>query len=1133
VLSLTIIDALRQHAKQKPDITAITYLVDGEELTQTITFMELNARAQDIAVSLREKSPGAERALIVHEPGLDFVLALCACFYAGVAAIPTPPPAFRVNSRSAQRFGRLIKDADPDIILTHSELFSKLTWFTHEQAGLIYRNWVCTDAVLECGDNKLNKIDVEDLALIQYTSGSTSAPKGVLVSHGNLAANLAAIAEKFSLNGDSCVVNWLPPYHDMGLIGGIIEAIWSGYHLILMDPKHFAQRPLRWLQAIDRFQADVSGGANFAYDLCVDAAAKSPPSPDLDLSQWRLAFNGAEPVRERSVHRFAERFAGNGFQLKAFYPTYGMAEATLMATGPEPGSKRPGFLRINSEALSQGRATPIDNPPNEAELGISNLVSCGSPCLDTDLVIVDPDQQRVCAPGDVGEIWLAGPAVSKGYWSAKSSGTENQLQSLPGENEHRFLPTGDLGFLWDGELFITGRHKDLIIIRGKNHTPHDIEEVAAISHPALVHNGAAAFSIEVNDSEELVVVCEVRREARRTTDWPETLGAIYKKVSEYSALSAYDVVLLKPGALPRTTSGKLQRHACRRAYMDGIWDPLARLKTADLSSSLTASENSPGYSMNTPGERLTQLDEYLCHQLAKLTSSSPVFVQPNTNLFAAGLDSLKRIEFALLIEQELNLSLPAGLLEQDLTVAELASMIRAKTSAVGVIQIDDPEEIPVQMSGTVPMTPMQQRYLSNAKNPEKFVETVFLRTPVNLDLAALRAALTALDRYHDAFSLRFHQDGSAWSQTYGQSETGIKFDLIDASNQKKDQFVALRTTVLDRLKSEINLKTGPIAKAILLDRGVGQRGLLVIGFHHLVIDAISVSIWITQFQSAYLNACRGSPPLTRPAVPRFGPWLKRLHDHASSDSVTGQIDYWRSACGPAREATGISVGNGRAKDGKVPVFKRVAKTSLSPSQNKQLLQRFTTGAERNCLFLSAFAWAWKEVTGENSLLVMLENHGRLPLSGTDPLSAIGWFTNRYPMRIPVSSAHDPETLFRVVFAQFESVPDLGVGYQLLTQGMSGVVAKEGMASLQKPAVSLQYRGNIDDAFRSDAPFPVIGVTHGRAEELDDQVVVNLMAGLSDGIAFWTLGYRPPFDQSMGRNLSENIYGFLCKLINED
>jgi len=1133
VLSLTIIDALRLHAKQKPDVTAITYLVDGEEQTQTITFKELNTRAQAIAISLREKSPEAERALIVHEPGLDFVLALCACFYAGVAAIPTPTPAFRVNSRSAKRFGRLIKDADPDVILTHSDLFSKLTWFTHEQVGLTYRNWISTDTVAECDDNQLTAIDTKDVALIQYTSGSTADPKGVMISHGNLAANLSAIAEKFSLNGDSCVVNWLPPYHDMGLIGGIIEAIWSGYHLILMDPKHFAQRPLRWLQAIDRFQSDVSGGANFAYDLCVEAAEKSPPPPDLDLSRWRLAFNGAEPVRESSIRRFTERFAGNGFQSQAFYPTYGMAETTLMATGPDPEADRPRIVEVSKEDLAQGQVAPIDIPSNTTKIGFLNFVSCGSPCADMDLVIVDTDQHQICEPGNIGEIWLASRAVFKGYWSGNTSQVKNPLRALPGEKKQRFLATGDLGFLWHGELYVTGRRKDLIIIRGKNHTPHDIEEVAAISHPALVHNGAAAFSIEVKDNEELVVVCEVRREARRTADWPETLHAILKNTTEYTGLTAYDVVLIKPGGLPRTTSGKLQRHACRQAYQDSVWDPLARLKTTDLSSPLTVTKNASDYAMNTPGERMAQLDEYLCEKLANLTSSSSVFVNPDTNLFAAGLDSLKRIEFVLLIEQDLAISLPAELLEQDLTVNELASMIRTQENTADVMHNHEPEEISSQFSGAVPMTPMQLDYLSNAKNPEEFLETVLLRTPGNIDLAALKAALIALDRHHDAFSLRFHQDGGAWSQAYGNPGTGIGFDCIDVSNQKKEQFMTLRDTVLDRLKSEIDLKSGPIAKAIFLDRGVGQRGLLVIGFHHLVIDAISLSIWVTQFQSAYLNSCQGSVPLSRSGVPRFGPWLKRLHDHARSDSVTGQIDYWRSACGLTSEETGTNASNGRAKDGKLPIFKPTAKMSLSPSQNKQLLHRFATGAERNCLFLAAFAWAWKEVTGENSLLVMLENHGRLPLSGTDPLSAIGWFANRYPMRVRVSSTHHPDTLFHDVFAQFETIPDLGVGYQLLTQGMSGVAAKAAMATLQKPLISLQYRGNIDDAFRPNAPFPVIGVTHGRAEELNDQVVVNLTAGLSDGTAFWGLAYRPPLDQSMGRKLSESIYGFFCKLISED
>jgi acyl-CoA synthetase (AMP-forming)/AMP-acid ligase II len=336
----------------------MTFLVDGERQTSSLTFASLDALARGIAEKMLETAPGAKRALILQEPGLDFVLSLCACFYAGVAAVPTPPPAARASSNSAQRFARLLLDAEPDVILPHGALLARLQWLVHGQAGLSVQKWVRTESCKPAAaQGPLKDAEPGDLALIQYTSGSVAKPKGVLIDHANLAANLAAIAEKFALTPDSVVVNWLPPYHDMGLIGGILEGLWRGYRVVLMDPKHFIARPLRWLEAIEHFQADVSGGANFAYDLCADAVARGAV-PAVDLSRWRLAYSGAEPVRASSLQRFAAAFAACGFRREAFYPCYGLAEATLMASGPEPGTARPVIAAFLGDALDHGQALP-------------------------------------------------------------------------------------------------------------------------------------------------------------------------------------------------------------------------------------------------------------------------------------------------------------------------------------------------------------------------------------------------------------------------------------------------------------------------------------------------------------------------------------------------------------------------------------------------------------------------------------------------------------------------------------------------------------------------------------------------------------------------------------------------------
>jgi len=1135
-----IVDALRWCVAQKPDATAFTFLIDGESKTETLSYAELDAQARNIAAMIRLRVPLATRVLILQEPGIDFVVSLYACFYAGVAAIPAPPPAARIHSRSARRFARLVQDAVPDVILTHPDLVAKMQWFAHSQAGLSNLAWVSTDRQSD-PDSKMSElppIQMTDLALIQYTSGSTGDPKGVAVSHGNLAADLAAIARKFGLSESSVVVNWLPPFHDMGLIGGIIEAVWAGYHVVLMDPRHFLQRPLRWLHAIDRFGGNVSGGANFAYELCVNAV-KSLPVADLDLSKWRLAYSGAEPVRPATLRRFTETFAINGFQRSAFYPCYGLAEATLMAAGPDSEAERPRLLQVSAEALMHGRVAPVTiRHEQTAQTSIRELVSSGSACQDTKIIIVDPASEQVVADGQVGEIWLSGSIVTHGYWEMSSRSVVSNMRLLAGDQQARFLATGDMGFLLNDELYVTGRIKDLIIIRGKNHTPSDIEEVVGTSHPALLPDGSAAFSTDIEEDERLIIACEVRREACRSANHTGIMSEIRRQVSENSGILCHDIVLLKPGTLPRTTSGKLQRHACRQAYVDQSWDVLARQQTSGPLPVEFAKQENLGFVNASPADRMRNVTSYLCHRVVGLTTLPAAFVTPDSRLHATGLDSLKRIEFGLLIEHELEIILTAGLLERDVTIRELAALIRAEEKRSDIVPSAYEVTENASSGSMVPLAPMQNSFLSaGVEKPEEFIETVLFRIPAELNVSALERTLKALDQYHDAFALRFHHEEGVWRQYYGTPDAGIAFSRIDARTTQRQAFAKLREQALMQMKSAINLTTGPLADAILLDRG-SKGGVLMIGFHHLVIDAVSLSIWVTQFQYAYQRACQGFAPLPDRGRPRFGPWLRDLHQYACSETVSRQVAYWQKVCGSVNLQQRECITLEDAPVDRHRQWRMTGKSTLSPVPNMRLMAKFQTGLERNCLFLAALGWAWRRETGEESLLVKLENHGRLPLSRNDPVSTVGWFTSQYPVRIELKENCTPDAFFCAVQEVFQAVPDLGVGYGLLSEGAAGADNQADLMALQKPGISLQYRSNIDDAFRKDVPFPVIGIIHDTviwqeaACRSRDQVKLHLGVEVGKYGLQWYFSAGPSIDEGITERLLQSIQDFLMALIED-
>jgi acyl-CoA synthetase (AMP-forming)/AMP-acid ligase II/acyl carrier protein len=564
----TLVDILHHRTVQQPEQLAYTFLVDGEDQAVSLTYGELGAQVKAIALHLQSCCNPGDRAVLLYPPGLDYVVAFLGCLVAGVVAVPAYPPR---PKRSLERIEGMVVDAQAAIALTTSDLFTALSPQLAKVPSLQALQWVLSDEIeIKADIATLPKITPADLAFLQYTSGSTAQPKGVMIRHSNLVHNLQAIHHNFGHSAQSCGVIWLPPYHDMGLIGGILQPLYGGFPVVLMSPLMFVQSPVRWLRAIAHYRATTSGAPNFAYELACDQCSKLKPAQlqGLDLSSWKIAFNGAEPINADVMAKFAHIFAPYGFNQDAFYPCYGMAEATLMVTGrgEKAAQGTPATRTFSKIGLEHHQAIPASHASDAIA-----LVSSGQSLKDQTLKIVDPQTQEPLADSQVGEIWVAGQSIAQGYWQRPEETTHMFGQIL----DKTFLRTGDLGFLEAGELFVTGRLKELLIMRGRNHYPQDIEQTVKNCHPSVSLNSGAAFAISQEGIEQLVVMQEVDRSAMSRLNADEVLGAIRQAISEHHDLQVHAILLLKPGSIPKTSSGKIQRYICREKYLASAIAPLA------------------------------------------------------------------------------------------------------------------------------------------------------------------------------------------------------------------------------------------------------------------------------------------------------------------------------------------------------------------------------------------------------------------------------------------------------------------------------------------------------------------------------------------------------------------------------
>ncbi len=646
----TIVDICRSHSNGRMgDEIAYCFLLDGVSDEDCLTFSQLDSNAKMIASYLSAHQMKGERVLLLFSPGIDYICAFLGCLYAGAIAVPAFPPSGR---RILPRLCAIVQDCQPTMGLTNADMRTKVDRFFSDTDSLSDLQIVSTDEIERRGEFPADCMEFqpskEDIAFLQYTSGSTSEPKGVIISHRNLLENERMIAEAFSHERSTRVVGWLPPYHDMGLIGNILQPLYLGCPYYFMSPAKVIQDPFKWLSAISRYKGTTSGAPNFAYDLCVrkitDAQKKG-----LDLSSWRVAFNGSEPIRASSIDSFTAAFRGCGFDEKAWLPCYGLAEATLLVSGGK--RKGRGIVRriCDAHALEKGRVFDASETCRRTV-----LVGNGEVSASQEVEIVDASDKARVETGTVGEIWIKGPNISSGYWKNDDLTKTTFLNRLDGAGP--FLRTGDLGFIDNGELYVTGRSTDLIIIRGRNIYPQDIECLVQDSHEKVSRDSGAAFSFARKTGETALAIVQEVSFPFRQVNFGEMFGNARKAVREGLEIYIDEIVWVKPGSVPKTTSGKVQRAKCRELFLSGKLEFLAR--EADWHSPLMT-------------EELDGLSKWVEEALILLVDGDRFSDGSRVDLFRLGLDSIQIIEFAHKVEASFGVRVPVERLFEMDTVSKL------------------------------------------------------------------------------------------------------------------------------------------------------------------------------------------------------------------------------------------------------------------------------------------------------------------------------------------------------------------------------------------------------------------------------------------------------------------------------
>jgi amino acid adenylation domain-containing protein len=992
--AMSLVDVLQRRAANHPNKTAYTFLDYGVISQHNLTYGELDANVKKLAVRLQQRVGLGERAVLLYPPGLDYIVAFFACLYAGVIAVPAYPPS---NNRHMPRLQAILDDSKATLILTTQQVAGNIRQFPDMTDDLLGKHWLQTDLAERSIDTSAwcpPILQVNDLAFLQYTSGSTGDAKGVMISHGNLMANQQLIKRRFGHDQQSTVVGWLPLYHDMGLIGNVMQPLYCGASAILMAPMAFLEKPLRWLQAISDYQAHTSGGPNFAYDLCIQKIGREE-LVGIDLSSWQLAFNGAEPINPLTLQRFIDVFSGCGFQRRSFYPCYGLAEATLLATGGDKQAT-PKISAFDKASLAQRTAHSVEDNPSTAR----SLVGCGTLAIDDgqDLQIVDPNNDVRCEAGRIGEIWLSGPSIAQGYWQNPELSNKTFVHDVQGQ---LWLRTGDLGFIDDGELFVSGRLKDLIIIRGRNYYPHDLEYAVEAATDTLSPASTAAFSVDEGDGEKLIVLAELKRNRVRQKDYRSEFSAIRARLTEECGIQADQILFLKPGTILKTSSGKLRRNACRELFIQQGLEFIAidsLQVSSEISPSLVNVDSGAAersllrqtlLTMNS-GNAADLLAEHLALKTSTLSGLAAGTVNSTHTLSQLGLDSLKAVEMKYFIDELLGIDLPITDLLGSSTISACA--VTALSLAKHAANIPIPyANTDIEKALNSAMSYNQQALWTRAQIAPSNAShhmSIALQIKGELNCDALEHALIELHQRHLQLRVGFKLGADQYPicLPIKQLEPCIEqTDCCDHSQQMKSLQIFVN--------KPFNLERGPLLRCGVFSCDA-TNPILAFCAHHLIVDFRSLQVLLAELQTLYVAQSTGQTPQLISSTSAYSDYVAWQRNYLDSNAAEQDLSYWRLQL--AREIPRLELPTEHSSTQTSSEHSAAETMSISPDTLKKL-KRLASAHHTTLytLLLSIFKTLLYRYSGQTDLIVGSPTLGRPKREFAD---LVGYFVNPVALR---------------------------------------------------------------------------------------------------------------------------------------
>ena len=983
------VELLRRRAEGQAERPAFSFVAGDGEIRDSVTYGAMDRRARALGAWLQERGLAGERILLLYPPGLDFVTAFFGCLYGGALAVPAYPPRLR---RRDGRIEAIFADATPRAIFTVSGLYPRLATWLREQGLDGDLELLATDGVdaaradlwRDPGSRR------ETLAFLQYTSGSTSSPKGVMVSHGNLLANGGYIRFVEENSGECVGASWLPSFHDMGLIEGVLQPIYSGYPSYLMAPVSFLQNPILWLQTISRFGVTNSGGPNFAYELCLRRIGEEERR-SLDLSTWRVAYNGAEPVRAVTMERFARAFEGSGFRWRSFYPVYGLAEATLLVSSGR-NAATPLLLPVDGEAL-EGHWVEVAGPRVEE---VRQLVGCGPVGGGFEVAVVDPESGKPSAADRVGEIWLSGPSVAQGYWNLPQETAQAFRARLPDSPERDFLRTGDLGFLRDGEIFITGRLKDLIIIRGRNVYPQDLELTAEGAHPAVRPGCCAAFAVREEGTEAVALACEIQPKG---VDPRAVAESLRQAVAAAHEVSPVGILLLEPGGLPKTSSGKVQRHAAARAYRHGGLPTVRQIVFGGAPGPARDVEPlAPEALQGLPPEEGRQLvSDHVGSLLASVLGIPAAAIEASSRLGSLGLDSLSAVDLKNAFEANFGAAPSLSFLLAEATPERLVegALEALAEGSPGVPSAPAGGGAEEGEAGDSPSSGQRALWFLQRLAPSSsaFHIAAAARFTEAPDLPALGRALGSVVQRHEALRTVFEEGPQGPRRVVapdGPAEL-LETPPETAAGDLEGELTRIAGRPFD-------LERGPLLRLAVLDRAAPAPVLLLV-IHHLVADFWSLGLILEELGEAYRRELKGEPRRRGPG-PSFRRFAGRQRAWLETPAAAAAEDYWRRRLEGAPAALDLPVDRERPQiqtfEGGV-VRGRLGRGICQGLETLRRRQAWTP----HCLLMTAFTALLQRLTGTADVVVGTPTSGR-----TDGHSrgVVGYLVNPVALRAAFSPA---------------------------------------------------------------------------------------------------------------------------------